>query len=229
MSNFITLGYDGLSTPVDVEMEKALNEIFMRQYEYIFSGDGTDVFQRFNESKEEFSSAVKALFLSAIFAGSYYAFDLIRTEVPGFSKDPTEVLLKTYNTHIQESINKMLDTTYKRLQILMEQGFDAAQAGYVVSIIGNRPSVINEYENVYLFNQGIVVVLKSSGFVDFVRWVTAQDEKVCSMCHSLNGVIMSLLSATTPPIHWGCRCKLAFIVDKRKSRLEGIQGTSNSF
>lgn len=229
MSNFITLGYDGLSTPVDVKMEKTLNEIFLRQYEYIFSGDESEVFQRFNESKEGFSSAIKSLFLSAIFAGSYYAFDLIRTEVPGFSKDPTEDLIRAYNIHIQESINKMFDTTYRRLQILMEQGFSAAQAGYVVSVIGNRPSVINEYENVYLFNQGIVVVLKTSGFVDFVRWVTAQDESVCPTCRPLNGVIMPLLSATTPPIHWGCRCKLAFIVDKRKSRLEGLQGTSNSF
>lgn len=229
MSNFITLGYDGLSTPVDVEMEKTLNEIFMRQYEHIFSGDDPDVFQRFNESKEEFSSAVKALFLSIIFAGSYYAFDLIRTEIPGFSKDPVEDLLRTYNAHIQESINKMLETTYKRLQVLMEQGFNAAQVGYIISVIGNRPSVINEYENVYLFNQGIVAVLKSSGFVDFVRWVTAQDESVCQTCRPLNGVIMPLLSATLPPIHWGCRCKLAFIIDKRKGSLEGLQGTSNSF
>lgn len=216
MSSFITLGYDGLSTPVDVKMEKTLNEIFLRQYEYIFSGDESEVFQRFNESKEGFSSAIKSLFLSAIFAGSYYAFDLIRTEVPGFSKDPTEDLIRAYNIHIQESINKMFDTTYRRLQILMEQGFSAAQAGYVVSVIGNRPSVINEYENVYLFNQGIVVVLKTSGFVDFVKWNTSRDEKVCKICRPRHGMVYPVNSAPPIPAHGHCKCRYSLVVDRRK-------------
>ena len=46
-----------------------------------------------------------------------------------------------------------------------------------------------------------------------VRWVTAEDERVCPMCSSLEGKTWSLDELETaafmqPPLHPNCRCRL---------------------
>lgn len=43
--------------------------------------------------------------------------------------------------------------------------------------------------------------------VEMVRWVTAQDERVCEDCEPLDGKIFPI-DAVPPKPHWGCRCRL---------------------
>lgn len=42
---------------------------------------------------------------------------------------------------------------------------------------------------------------------EFVKWVTADDEKVCHVCNSRNGNVYPLKNAPTKP-HYNCRCYL---------------------
>jgi len=215
MSNFVTLGMDGKPVEINSEIEEKISEIFNEQYEYIFSGDG-EYLKRLDESFNVLKVSLITLLMPYIFAGANYAIGLIRTQFPGYDEDVSEELLRSFSEHIDQSIRKIHETTRKRLIALLEVDPHLLSAeSYKISVIGNRPFVINEYEGVFLFNRGIIEVLKKSRFAYFVKWNTSNDEKVCAVCKPLNGVIMPLSQATIPPLHFGCRCKLAFVLDRR--------------
>lgn len=215
MSNFITLGMNGEPVEIDSELEIKIAEIFNSQYEYIFSVDEGDYIKRLDESFNEVKAALIALLMPYIFSGAKYAIDLIRGEFPGYDEDVTEELLATFSEHIEESLRKIHETTRRRLIALLQVSPNLTFENYKTAVIGNRPFVINEYEGVFLFNRGIIEILKKTRFVYFVKWNTSRDEKVCKICKPLDGVIMPVAQATIPPIHFGCRCKLAFVLDKR--------------
>lgn len=42
---------------------------------------------------------------------------------------------------------------------------------------------------------------------DYVEWITAEDEKVCNECYSLNHQFFRIDEIPRKP-HWGCRCRL---------------------
>jgi len=214
MSNFITLGMNGEPVEIDSELELKITELFNQQYEYIFSGEG-DYIKRLDESFNPLKAALIALLMPYIFSGAKYAIDLIRGEFPGYDEDVTEELLAVFSAHIEESLRKIHETTRRRLIALLRADPNATAENYKIAVIGNRPFVINEYEGVFLFNRGIIEVLKKSRFVQFVKFNTSRDEKVCKVCKPLDGVIMPIAQATIPPIHFGCRCRLAFVLDKR--------------
>lgn len=214
MSNFITLGMNGEPVEIDSELELKITELFNEQYEYIFSGEG-DHIKRLDESFNPLKDALIALLMPYIFSGAKYAIDLIRGEFPGYDEDVTEELLAVFSGHIEESLRKIHETTRRRLIALMQADSSATRENYLIAVVGNRPFVINEYEGVYLFNRGIIEVLKKSRFVQFLKWNTSMDENVCKVCRPLDGVIMPLAQATIPPLHFGCRCRLAFVLDKR--------------
>lgn len=214
MSNFITLGMNGEPVEIDSEVELKIAELFNEQYEYIFSGEG-DSIKRLDESFNTLKTALITLLMPYIFSGANYAIDLIRLEFSGYDEDVTEELLAVFSGHIEESLRKIHETTKRRLIALLQVEPNPSFENYKISVIGNRPSVINEYEGVFLFNSGIIELLKKSRFVQFVKFNTSHDEKVCKFCRPLDGVIMPITQATIPPLHFGCRCRLAFVLDKR--------------
>lgn len=214
MSNFVTLGMNGEPVEIDSELELKIAALFNWQYEYIFSSEG-DHIRRLDESFNPLKAALIALLMPYIFSGAKYAIDLIRGEFPGYDEDATEELLQVFSAHIEESLRKIHETTRRRLIALMQADPSATRENYLIAVVGNRPFVINEYEGAYLFNRGIVEVLKKSRFVQFLKFNTSRDENVCKVCRPLDGVIMPLAQATFPPLHFGCRCRLAFVLDKR--------------
>lgn len=48
--------------------------------------------------------------------------------------------------------------------------------------------------------------------VQFVKWVSEHDERVCGVCHDLNGTIFPIDDVPTKP-HPGCRCHLERVTD----------------
>lgn len=52
-----------------------------------------------------------------------------------------------------------------------------------------------------------IKAFKDAGF-QYVRWVTEDDEKVCSVCAPRNGVVYRIDELPEIPAHWHCRCIL---------------------
>ena len=50
--------------------------------------------------------------------------------------------------------------------------------------------------------------------VEFVRWVTQEDERVCDDCDELDGQIFAI-EEVPPPQHWRCRCYLRAYPEQR--------------
>lgn len=48
--------------------------------------------------------------------------------------------------------------------------------------------------------------------VERVRWVTQEDNRVCTDCEPLNGQVFAIEDAP-PPQHYGCRCELWPVID----------------
>lgn len=55
--------------------------------------------------------------------------------------------------------------------------------------------------------QARIRAFKDAG-VQYVRWVTENDEKVCSVCAPRNGVVYRIDELPEIPAHWHCRCIL---------------------
>ena len=71
-------------------------------------------------------------------------------------------------------------------------------------------------ESLRAANYGTLEGYKQSGVVKFKTWLTAEDEKVCPICGTLDGAKIELdevfseggFEADAPPIHPGCRCTI---------------------
>ena len=55
--------------------------------------------------------------------------------------------------------------------------------------------------------QARITAFKSAG-VEYVRWVTEKDEKVCSVCNPRHKVVYRIDELPEIPAHWHCRCIL---------------------
>ena len=65
-----------------------------------------------------------------------------------------------------------------------------------------------------LFAHGNQMAWEATGFVNSMKWMTAEDEKVCPICKPLDGTLIGIgdLDAL-PPAHVNCRCWVQPVVD----------------
>lgn len=68
-----------------------------------------------------------------------------------------------------------------------------------------------------LTDKTVLQAYKDAG-VEYVMWMTEEDEKVCKICRPLDGKIYPI-SQAPPKQHWHCRCWLA-PVDKNGNRIK---------
>ncbi len=82
-----------------------------------------------------------------------------------------------------------------------------------------RADMIAATETTRAYAEGNLAVWKQSGVVDGVRWMTAEDERVCPVCKPLDGLTGDLATGVLyngktykPPAHVRCRCYLQPVV-----------------
>lgn len=78
-----------------------------------------------------------------------------------------------------------------------------------------------------LFAEGNRLAWESTGFVNQMRWNTAEDEKVCKICGELDGTMIGIGDVDAiPPAHPNCRCYLTPVVDENafSKKLDEILG-----
>ncbi len=81
-----------------------------------------------------------------------------------------------------------------------------------------RAALIAATEVTRAFAEGNQETWRQSGVVDGVRWMTAQDELVCTICAPLDGETSDLSKGFDgPPAHPNCRCYLQPVVNVGKA------------
>ena len=58
-----------------------------------------------------------------------------------------------------------------------------------------------------------IQAFKDAG-VRYVRWVTEDDEKVCSVCNPRHNVIYKIEELPALPAHWRCRCHIEIVTEE---------------
>lgn len=78
-----------------------------------------------------------------------------------------------------------------------------------------------------LFSHGNQMAWEATGFVNKVRWNTAEDELVCPICKPLDGTFIGIADIDAlPPAHVNCRCYITPVVDEKafSDKLDEILG-----
>lgn len=76
-----------------------------------------------------------------------------------------------------------------------------------------RARMIAATETTRVYAQGNMDAWDASGVVDRARWMTAEDDLVCEICGSLDGVEFDAGDTDhAPPAHVNCRCSIQPIV-----------------
>lgn len=58
--------------------------------------------------------------------------------------------------------------------------------------------------------------------VEYVRWITAEDERVCNECGSYHNKIFPIDEVPERP-HYGCRCEMEYITEELLEEIEDIE------
>ena len=82
-----------------------------------------------------------------------------------------------------------------------------------------RALLIVENESIAVITQAAYIVYANTKLVQYVRWVTMRDERVCPRCGPLHGKIYPLGGQPVIPVHVRCRCQILPMVDGRILRL----------
>ncbi len=137
--------------------------------------------------------------------------------------------------HAAELVQGINDTTRTRLATVLRQGVREGKSieqitqdvmGAARSMSVERSRLIAQTETLRGYNAGAVSAMRASEVVSGMRFVDGQFG-ACPYCQALNGKIVSLdegfsydvgqrtISAPHPPVHPGCRCTIAPVLDVR--------------
>jgi len=82
-----------------------------------------------------------------------------------------------------------------------------------------RAMLIAENESIAVITQAAYIVYANTKLVQYVKWVTMRDERVCPRCGPLHGRVYPLGGNPAIPVHVRCRCQILPMVDGRILRL----------
>ena len=82
-----------------------------------------------------------------------------------------------------------------------------------------RALLIAENESIAVITQAAYIVYSNTKLVQYVRWVTMRDERVCPRCGPLHGKVYPIGGNPAIPVHVRCRCQILPMVDGRILRL----------
>ena len=130
--------------------------------------------------------------------------ELAEAYLSGLLSEPDPITMYAYNAEVDrkrdrviEAVNATPSKTLKQVQIDKGLRFWSQMTGQYMDEISDGANVS---------------ALKNNG-VKKVRWITAQDDKVCKTCKERNGKVYDINRVPAKP-HWRCRCYLRPVLDK---------------
>jgi len=166
--------------------------------------------------------ALSALYLSILFAGmnsgvtalppelqTLVDFDVLNTNALRLAKE-----------YRYELIKGITDTTRKQVQDAMSDWIRSGDPLKVLEdaltpIFGEvRANMISATEVTRIYAKANASAFESTGFVNMVKWMTNQDDRVCPICAPLDGQHFDPADINAlPPAHVNCRCWIQPVVD----------------
>jgi len=111
----------------------------------------------------------------------------------------------------------------------------AAVSGKLEELTKVGPERVSSTETVKAFNEGTIQAWEDSGVVEYKRWHTQEDGRVCVFCEQMNGIsakldepwfrkgetlhfgeyslVLDYDDINGPPIHPECRCFIDFVLE----------------
>lgn len=174
----------------------------------------------------ELKSAIYASLLAYADFGVEVAVGKVSQFYPGFDPEESRYMardwaqiraLEVFNLVMAASLRKARQSIeeYKRgglsREWLKEELRKAASP--------ERALLIAENESIAVITQAAYIVYANTKLVQYVKWVTMRDERVCPRCGPLHGKVYPLGGNPAIPVHVRCRCQILPMVDGRILRL----------
>lgn len=182
--------------------------------------------QMFYADSAELKSAIYAALLAYADFGVETAMRKVSQFYPGMdpeesryqARDWAQVrALEVFNLVMAASLRKVHATfdEYKRGGLSREWLLDEVRK--IAS--EERALLIAENESIAVLTQAAYIVYSNTKLVQYVKWVTMRDERVCPRCGPLHGRVFPLGGQPAIPVHVRCRCQILPMVDGRILRL----------
>lgn len=120
-------------------------------------------------------------------------------------------------------------TTFRYYEKLVEAGMTPAkalerQATYAARMHRRRAGTIAQTEIAFAYNHGMDATVReyaAEGLLPIMvkRWLTARNERVCRVCGTIHGEIVSMdgmfsIGKDLPPAHPNCQCKVQYLEEQ---------------
>jgi HK97 family phage portal protein len=180
----------------------------------------------FYGNSAQLKSAIYAALLAYADFGVEVAVKKVNQFYPGFDPEESRFqardwatgrALEVYNLVMAASLRKVKATIeeYKRGGLSREW----LQEEILKSASLERALLIAENESIAVITQAAYIVYANTKLVQYIRWVTMRDERVCPRCGPLHGRVYPLGGQPAIPVHVRCRCQILPMVDGRILRL----------
>ena len=174
----------------------------------------------------ELKSAIYASLLAYADFGVEVAVGKVSKFYPGFDPEESRYMardwaqtraLEVFNLVMAASIRKARQSIeeYKRGGLSREWLRDELRK----AASPERALLIAENESIAVITQAAYIVYANTKLVQYVKWVTMRDERVCPRCGPLHGKVYPLGGQPAIPVHVRCRCQILPMVDGRILRL----------
>jgi len=174
----------------------------------------------------ELKSAIYAALLAYADFGVEVAVGKVSQFYPGFDPEESRYMardwaqtraIEVFNLVMAASIRKARQSIeeYKRGGLSREWLKDELRK----AASPERALLIAENESIAVITQAAYIVYANTKLVQYVKWVTMRDERVCPRCGPLHGKVYPLGGNPAIPVHVRCRCQILPMVDGRILRL----------
>lgn len=185
-----------------------------------------DFEQIFYASSAELKSAIYASLLAYADFGVEVAVAKVNKFYPGFNPEESRFMARDWaSTRALEVFNLVMASSLRKVQQSIEEykrggmSIDWLRSEIMKSASLERAMLIAENESIAVITQAAYIVYANTKLVQYVKWVTMRDERVCPRCGPLHGRVYPLGGNPAIPVHVRCRCQILPMVDGRILRL----------
>lgn len=180
----------------------------------------------FYANSDKLKSAIYAALLAYADFGVEVATKKVNQFSPGFDPEESRYQARDWATvRALEVFNLVMASSLRKVQTSIEEykrggmSVEWLKSEIMKSASYERAILIAENESIAVITQAAYIVYANTKLVQYVKWVTMRDERVCPRCGPLHGRVYPLGGQPRIPVHVRCRCQILPMVDGRILRL----------
>jgi SPP1 gp7 family putative phage head morphogenesis protein len=192
--------------------------------------DDAELLQNFETNFYGDSAQLKSAIYASLLAYADFGVEVAMRNVeqfyPGMNPDESRTMARDWATvRALEVFNLVMATSLQRArQAINEYKQGGLSREWLQEELNKtasleRAMLIAENESMAVLTQAAYIVYSNTKLVQYVKWVTMRDERVCPRCGPLHGRVYPLGGQPRIPVHVRCRCQILPLVDGRILRL----------